>query len=424
MCAYPARLVSIEMDKSLDVADPTDWIETRVSKLVAVESALRCQVCKDFFNTPMITSCCHTFCSLCIRRCLTEDGICPTCRSPDQMMKLRQNWSVQEVVESFQIARPEILQLGKDLDAQNSVMSKAKRKREVEDSEAEDEAFEEVNARRRKTRSQHREASTQSLGDSDGMNDDDGDGDDGEYQPNDGLSACPICQKRMKPEKVFAHLDVHNGTAAKSPTLATPANSRYFGRSNQSDSVQPMERLPQINYSLLRDTQLRKKLTELGIPNHGPKALLMKRHTEWVNLVNANCDSRRPKSKRDLLRELDVWDKTQGRHLTDSAGPNTSAVMHKDFDGAAWATNHDTDFKRLIANAKLKRRSEQPSSNGGESTDLIHNGNSTSDVDGSRAIASLPVANGGALQIGKATELPINTDITSSNFVDLADDAG
>ena len=407
------------MDKSFDLADPTDWLETRVSKLGAVESALRCQVCKDFFNTPMITSCCHTFCSLCIRRCLTEDGICPTCRSPDQMMKLRQNWTVQEVVESFQSARPDILQLGKDLDAKTSVMSKSKRKREVEDSDAEEDAFDEVDTRRRKTRSQHREASTQPLGGSDGSNDGDGD-----YQPDDGLSACPICQKRMKPEKVFAHLDVHNGTAAKSPALATPANSRYFGRSNQSDSVQPMERLPQINYSLLKDNQLRKKLTELGIPNYGPKALLMKRHTEWVNLVNANCDSRRPKSKRDLLRELDVWDKTQGRQLTDSAGPNTSAVMHKDFDGAAWATNHDTDFKRLIANAKLKRRSEQPSSNGDQSSDLVYNGNDSSDVNGSKAIANLPVANGGAGQTGKAAELPIHTDPTSSDFIHLAEDAG
>lgn len=407
------------MDKSFDVADPTDWLETRVSKLGAVESALRCQVCKDFFNTPMITSCCHTFCSLCIRRCLTVDGICPTCRSPDQMMRLRQNWTVQEVVESFQSARSEILQLGKDLDAKNSVMPLAKRKREVEDTDAEEEAFEEVNTKSRRTRLQHRDASTQPLGDSDGM--DDGDGD---YQPDDGLSACPICQKRMKPEKVFPHLDVHNGTATKSLPLAAPTNSSYFGRTHQSDSLQPMERLPQINYSLLRDTQLRKKLTELGIPNHGPKALLMKRHTEWVNLVNANCDSRRPKSKRDLLRELDVWDKTQGRHLTDSAGPSTSSVMHKDFDGAAWATNHDTDFKRLIANAKLKRRSEQPSSNGDQGTDLVHNGTSSSGLDGSRAIASLPVANGGACQTGKATDFPIHTDTTSASFVDLADDAG
>ena len=41
--------------------------------LAPVEQALRCQMFKDFFNTPMITSCSHIFCSLCTRRCLTND---------------------------------------------------------------------------------------------------------------------------------------------------------------------------------------------------------------------------------------------------------------------------------------------------------------------------------------------------------------
>lgn len=102
------------MDSTFDVADPTDWLDTPVSKLAPVESALRCQVCKDFFTNPVITSCSHTFCSLCIRRCLTNDGKCPTCRAVDTELKLRPNWIVQELVESFADARPKILQLGKD----------------------------------------------------------------------------------------------------------------------------------------------------------------------------------------------------------------------------------------------------------------------------------------------------------------------
>jgi hypothetical protein len=30
------------------------------------------------------------------------------------------------------------------------------------------------------------------------------------------------------------------------------------------------------------------------------------RHTEWVNPWNANCDSRNPRTKRELSSELDV----------------------------------------------------------------------------------------------------------------------
>ena len=93
-----------------DVSDPTDWLETSLTSLAAVDSALRCQVCKDFYTTPMITSCCHTFCSLCIRRSLNNDGKCPACRTQDQELKLRCNWALEEVVEAFKKARSSVLE--------------------------------------------------------------------------------------------------------------------------------------------------------------------------------------------------------------------------------------------------------------------------------------------------------------------------
>lgn len=117
-----------------------------------------------------------------------------------------------------------------------------------------------------------------------------------------------------------------------------------------------MERLPQLNYSLLKDTALRKKLSELGIPHGGPKDLLIRRHTEWVNLVNANCDSSKPKTKRELIHELESWDRTQGRQILSSCNgaDSASSVMSKNFDGVAWASNHGNDFQALIAQARRK----------------------------------------------------------------------
>lgn len=74
-----------------------------------------------------------------------------------------------------------------------------------------------------------------------------------------------------------------------------------------------------------------------------------------MNLWNSNCDSRIPKTKKALLQELDVWERTQGGH---AAGPSpfatSNAVMRKDFDAVGWSASHDTDFKRLIANARIK----------------------------------------------------------------------
>jgi len=125
------------MDNPFSVPDPSDWLQTPVSLLGPVESALRCQVCKDFFNTPMITSCSHTFCSLCIRRCLTTDGRCPSCRAQDQEIKLRPNPIVQELVDSFQVARPVILQLGEAAKINEDNGAHGKRKRKLADTDIE-----------------------------------------------------------------------------------------------------------------------------------------------------------------------------------------------------------------------------------------------------------------------------------------------
>lgn len=101
------------MDPSFDLPDSTDWLDTPLTLVAPLESSLRCQVCKDFFDNPVITSCSHTFCSLCIRRCLSSEGKCPVCRSSDQETKLRRNWTVQELVEAFAKARPGVLDLAR-----------------------------------------------------------------------------------------------------------------------------------------------------------------------------------------------------------------------------------------------------------------------------------------------------------------------
>lgn len=110
-----------------------------------------------------------------------------------------------------------------------------------------------------------------------------------------------------------------------------------------------------MNYSILKDGVLRRKLRDLGIPDWGARQLLQRRHIEWMNLWNANCDSKTPKSKRDLLQELDVWERTQGGH---AAAPAlfvaNNPVMRKDFNAADWSASHDGDFKRLIANARKR----------------------------------------------------------------------
>ncbi|GKZ19434.1 E3 ubiquitin-protein ligase rad18 [Aspergillus brasiliensis] len=343
------------MDQTFDLPDSTDWLTTPLSLVAPLESALRCQVCKDFFDNPVITSCSHTFCSLCIRRCLSTEGKCPACRSSDQELKLRRNWAVQELVEAFQNARPSALDLARKAAARGSDAEEgesegpASKKRKVE-------AVDGPAAEGVRTRSQTRGVGSQEdpvaievIEDSN----------DEEYVPEDGLVACPICNKRMKNEAVFRHLDTCTGEPVppKQFNLGSLQPMSPASRISKDSLNKPPERLPIINYSLLKDNVLRKKLKDLGIPNTGPRPLLQRRHTEWMNLWNANCDSKTPKSKRELLRELDIWERTQGGQAQLS-GDVTDTVMRKDFDAAAWSTSHDDDFKRLIANARKKSEAQ------------------------------------------------------------------
>jgi len=145
----------------------------------------------------------------------------------------------------------------------------------------------------------------------------------------------------------------------------TPMNSKPRNPSLSSAAAKPMERLPSLSYSIMNENVLRKKIATLGIPNWGTKPLLIRRHTEWVNLWNANCDSSKPRTKRELLHDLDVWERTQGGNIpsTQGASGSGSAIMAKDFDGSAWSASHGDDFQRLIVQARQK--SAASSSTGG-----------------------------------------------------------
>ncbi|KAK2753141.1 E3 ubiquitin-protein ligase rad18 [Arachnomyces sp. PD_36] len=369
------------MDQTFNIPDSTDWLGTPLTTLAPLETSLRCQVCKDFFDNPVITSCCHTFCSLCIRRCLSVEGKCPTCRSGDQELKLRRNWALQEVVDSFKNARPRVLEFMKDAVA----AAKAAEATVEEGGGAAIDELEQPATKRRRiappwnrgadmipsssgrtTRSQSRrveEKYDEAYVVEDSQDEDFEPEPEPEPEPDDGLVSCPMCSRRMKNEAVFSHLDSCTGSAPQ-PKAQPPIRSATDSTQSSLQpppTTKPPERLPKINYSLLRDNVLKKKLRELGIPDWGAKPLLQKRHTEWMNLWNANCDSRIPKPKRELLRELDVWERAQGGRAPAPAGSNASnSVMRKDFDSAAWSASHEDNFKKLIENAKMKKGPKIP----------------------------------------------------------------
>ncbi|KAG5662896.1 hypothetical protein KAF25_005314 [Fusarium avenaceum] len=335
-----------------DVPDSTDWLSTPLASLAAVESALRCQVCKDFFRTPMITTCSHTFCSLCIRRALSNEGKCPLCRAPEQELKLRSNWSVEEAVEAFVKARTATLEMARNHDGQRTTSKRKPVEDHHESGDAPDGKRLRSSSRLRST--QNATSYTAPTEEDEIVEVSDGD-DDFQPEPEDGLVACPVCQSRMKEWQVFKHLETCTGSTPKPRRTIASSSSPSAGQRRQQTPT--FERLPAINYSMYKDPALRKKMSDLGISSQGPRTLLQRRHKEWMTIWNSNCDAAQPRKHRELLQDLETWEKTQGGRAptTGRSAQNAAVIKDKDFDGAAWAAKHDASFQDLINQARKTR---------------------------------------------------------------------
>ncbi|EME40683.1 hypothetical protein DOTSEDRAFT_46986, partial [Dothistroma septosporum NZE10] len=279
----------------------------------------------------------------------------------DQANKLRNNWAVQEAVSTFLAARPTALAVARQAqeEAEDAPKRPGKRKR-VTVADAEDGGPAESSRRTTRSKSRKIAASQDSQPEPieiEDSQDDEEEESKPETAPKDGLVECPLgCGKRMKEEQVFGHLDKcedEQKQAARSKSR-TPLNAFSISRPSSSQSTRPQDRINELNYSMMKETALTKKMKELGLPAWGTKLLMTTRHKEWVNIWNANCDSNHPRSRRTLLHDLDVWERTQGGKAPITTGLS-STIMRKDFDGDAHSRRHQDEFSRLIADAKRKK---------------------------------------------------------------------
>ncbi len=304
-------------------------------------------------------------------------------------MKLRRNWVVEELVANFIASRKNMLafahaamQVSQDVVAGETRQVK---RRKVADTR---EASNGIAPQRRSTRSQTKRITSKASASQQSpvsTQNEVADSDDGsayedepstsrhfdgtsDREPNDGLVACPSCSRRMKESLVNSHLDKCLTGEALSPS--PPTDEKISAQSPRPPHIvagtiaytqtkpSSANRLPTLNYSLLNDIALRKKLKELGIPNHGSKELLRKRHLEWLNLWNANCDSLHPVTKLQLLKDLGTWERTLGRQVEKGQqGPN--GVMVKDFDRDRYVKKQRNEFDDLIAKARQNRAAKE-----------------------------------------------------------------
>ena len=86
------------VDKQYD-----EIINFKIPVLKDFDSLLRCHICKDILNIPVITPCNHTFCSVCIRDYLrnSNDLNCPLCLNDLNESSLRSELLLNEICKCY-----------------------------------------------------------------------------------------------------------------------------------------------------------------------------------------------------------------------------------------------------------------------------------------------------------------------------------
>ncbi|KAJ2863029.1 E3 ubiquitin-protein ligase rad18 [Coemansia erecta] len=401
------------MDRLLDpreLEDPSDW-PSSFPHLREIDQLLRCPVCKEYFETAMVTSGCgHTFCSLCVRRCLTQETKCPSCRAPLTEGDLRPNRLVDSLMKSFRGGRQRLL--GRlSLDATTDGESNGVEKCSYCKCKSAPKGESTRKRRRMHTRNTTTTKSGPTNSDTDGVQafndgtadlsgsdidqgnnsyinteddtrDDDYIESDSDFAPDrkgvpaahrgnqippthpssvlqskDTSVKCPSCQNMVSQSHINKHLDqCLNGNSDSAETIV-PTTSLTSNRSLRTPTLKlkpakaqfMLPRPTKLVYSLLSESKLRRTMKELGIPFKGDKSQLQARHVEWVSMYMANADSETPASHRLLLKRLATWEENMSRQ---SDNPRNNQQQHSSLSSQpsdTSATDHTTKYAESFA---------------------------------------------------------------------------
>ncbi|KAJ2844907.1 E3 ubiquitin-protein ligase rad18 [Coemansia brasiliensis] len=356
--------------------DPTDWPQDYVH-LRHLDQQLRCPICKEYFVTAMAaTECGHTFCSLCVRRCLSQESKCPSCRAPLTEGELFPNRLVDSLMRTFRSGRQQLLDTLTAKPEHMNLNSDDYCKRCHTKKENNDE-------QRKRPR-----VCTRSMRKADGkvdltmpgvenitasdieemLKDEDSDFEPASngnttQKPNSLLAAansvtCPNCKLPVTQSQINRHLDQCLSGKSTKPTVesmkkqfATAKPNKPIFMLNSQPAKFTLPRPTKLAYSLLSESKLRRTLKELGIPAKGDKQQMQARHIEWVNMYMANADSEIPVSHKVLLKRLAAWEEALGRQADKLDSTADSQEDH--------ATKYADSFAELVAQAQANRKSLQ-----------------------------------------------------------------
>ncbi|CAI4037640.1 hypothetical protein SMKI_03G1180 [Saccharomyces mikatae IFO 1815] len=429
------------MDHQITTA--SDFRTTSIPNLYQLDTLLRCHICKDFLKVPVLTPCGHTFCSLCIRTHLNNQPNCPLCLYEFRESLLRSEFLVNEIIQCYTDVRSSLLNAlkiqkpittpgnNKGRNPQDSSLIELTSESENESSNAADDDLQIVATSERKPAkrsmtdilplSSKPSKRNFAMFRSERIK--------RKSKSNDQMAQCPICQQ-FYPLKSLekTHLDecLTLQSLGKKPNVSPNfiQDSKTQGKEtprlksqtpevdrSHSDKTSHVDkylnsmisaehqRLPKINFTSMTQSQIKQKLSSLGLSTNGTRQNMIRRYNHYEMIWNSNfCDSLDPVDEAELKRQLLSWDvshnKTSQNNSTNggisklmmmkSIGKSSSYRVllenfkNDKFNRKGWIIMFRKDFARLIKEAKSKIRTGSPK--GSDLAGLINNEDDSREV--------------------------------------------
>ncbi|XP_068108880.1 E3 ubiquitin-protein ligase RAD18 isoform X2 [Hyperolius riggenbachi] len=356
--------------------------------LQALDDLLHCGICFDYFNIAMmIPQCSHNYCSLCIRKFLSYKTQCPTCFVTVTEPELRNNRLLDELVQTFLAARKHLSSRilnspptspqntsTRNLSATRLQGCTGKKRQEgssmdmflVKPSSA---------MSKRKANAPTQEgldfyADAKFLSPVDIKQEPDIEEDPAaECSSSQGPSIssprpfikveCPVCTVPVPEQYINKHLDSCLGRDEKKESLRSSGQKR--------------RPITKVVYNLLSERDLRKRLKEAGLSTHGTKQQMIRRHQDYVQMYNSQCDALEPKSAAEIIRELEENEKIRSslEAKQESAMTFKKEQSEEEIDEIhlQYRKKHKSEFQQLLdqvkgrwKNGKSKKENREASS--------------------------------------------------------------
>ncbi|XP_057336488.1 E3 ubiquitin-protein ligase RAD18-like [Microplitis mediator] len=291
------------MEKYPEIVWPVEF-----SELKSIENLLKCKICYDYLDTPVITPCSHNYCSLCIRKYLHYKTRCPLCfhelfenqLSPNRILEdilinfVKVRTKLNECMKKFNnntIDHNKINQNKTSCESQNCNVSKENFDSGTVDTSEEkvDQVHENIDECPNNCDSSTNKSldSNKPTLDNDEISQKNTNS--SEVNDSDELKACPVCRVNIPGVNLNIHIENCSKREAIPHIHTTPIIKRPH--------------LPKLVLNLMKDAELKKKLKEVGLSTKGTRKVLELRYQRYCTLYNAECDKNKPRSTKDLLKQ-------------------------------------------------------------------------------------------------------------------------